>query len=144
MEIGFYNKSSPLCLFAVNTLQWSFDTLKCQPYFSPLYISPVNMEVMPSKSVSNLMIEGRFTKTSRFFQFLIKICFIPVSVKNNKIVFKVFSCKMVVYIFCAVMWNIFTQTMMVMFMKQEDFDRFFSEVSSSLKYLSSSHSPNIA
>ena len=98
------------------------------------YTNPVNMEVMPSKSVSNLMMEGRFTKTSRFFQLLIKTCFIPISVKNNKIVFKVFSLKMLVYILCAVLWNIFTQTMMVMFMKQEDFDRFFSEVSSFLRF----------
>ena len=96
------------------------------------YTNPVNMEVMPSKSVSNLMMEGRFTKTSRFFQFLIKICFIPVSVKNNKIVFKVFSLKMLVYILCAVLWNIFTQQMMFVFIKQEDFDRFLSEVTFSL------------
>ena len=86
------------------------------------------MEVMPSKSVSNLMVEGRITKTSRFFRFLIKICFIPVSVKNEKVVFKVFSVKMFFYVLCAVMWNIFAQRMMVMFMKEEDFDRFLSEV----------------
>ena len=92
------------------------------------YINPSNMEVMPSKTVSNLMMEGRITKTSRFFQFLIKICFIPVSVKNEKIVFKVFSVKMLVYIMCAVLWNIFVQRMMFMFVKEEDFERFFSEV----------------
>ena len=86
------------------------------------------MEVMPSKSVSNLMIEGRITKTTRIFQFLIKICFIPVSVKNCKIVFQVFSLKILVYILCAVLWNIFTTRMMFVFMKHEDFDRFISEV----------------
>ena len=96
------------------------------------------MEVLPSKSVSNLMIEGRITKTSRFFQFLIKICFIPVSVKNETIVFKVFSVKMLVYIFCAVLWNIFLQRMMLMFMKEEDFDRFLSQVS-----LSFSEAPSL-
>ena len=86
------------------------------------------MEVMPSKTVSNLMMEGRITKTSRFFQFLIKICFIPVSVKNEKIVFKVFSVKMLVYIMCAVLWNIFVQRMMFIFFKEEDFNRFLSQV----------------
>ena len=86
------------------------------------------MEVMPTKSVSNLMVEGRITKTSRFFRFLIKICFIPVSVKNEKVVFKVFSVKMLFHILCAVLWNLFVQRMMYVFMKEEDFERFLSEV----------------
>ena len=73
-------------------------------------------------------VTGRITKTSRLFQFLIKICFIPVSVKSEEIVFKVFSLKMLLYILSAVLWIIFTQMMMFVFMKQEDFDRFISEV----------------
>ena len=79
---------------------------------------------------ANMEVTGRITKTSRLFQFLIKICFIPVSVKSEEIVFKVFSLKMLVYILSAVLWIIFTQIMMFVFMKQEDFDRFFSEVTS--------------
>ena len=112
---------------ALFSLQFTLDHLTL--FKSPVnYINPSNMEVMPSKTVSNLMMEGRITKTSRFFQFLIKICFIPVSVKNEKIVFKVFSVKMLVYIMCAVLWNIFVQRMMFIFFKEEDFNRFLSQV----------------
>ena len=86
------------------------------------------MEAMTTKSVANLTMEGRITKTSLAFRFLIKICFIPVSVKNGKVVFKVFSVKMFFYVLCAVLWNLFVQRMMYVFMKEEDFERFLSEV----------------
>ena len=124
-----YGRCPLLCLLCLHC-RWSFDYLKSQPCFIVIvnHTHPDNMEVMPSKSVSNLMIEGRITKTTRILQFLIKICFIPVSVKNCKIVFQVFSLKILVYILCAVLWNIFTTRMMFVFMKQEDFDLFFSEV----------------
>ena len=37
------------------------------------------------------------TRTSMFIQFLIRICFIPVHVKNDKIVFKMISFKTMVF-----------------------------------------------
>ena len=86
------------------------------------------MELIPEKTVDNPRMEGRITKTSRFFQLLIKICFIPVSVTNNKIVFKVFSFKMMSYILCALLVNFFLSRVMYLFTKEEDIDRFLSEV----------------
>ena len=123
--------SPQLCLvYTLHLVIWHFPSLNPPPAVN--YINPSNMEVMPSKTVSNLMMEGRITKTSRFFQFLIKICFIPVSVKNEKIIFKVFSVKMLIYIMCAVLWNIFVQRMMFIFFKEEDFNRFLSQVTFSI------------
>ena len=86
------------------------------------------MEAMTTKSVANLTMEGRITKTSLAFRFLIKICFIPVSVNNNKIVFKVFSFKVLFYILCAMLFNMLLQRLVILFMKQEDIDRFLLEV----------------
>ena len=86
------------------------------------------MEAVTTKSVSNRTLERRITKTSLALWFLIKICFIPVSVKNNKIVFKIFSFKVLFYILCAMLFNMLLQRLVILFMKQEDIDRFLLEV----------------
>ena len=88
------------------------------------------MEVMPTPSAkpSTNWMEGKTSKTSKILRLLIKICYLPVSIKNEKVVFKILSFKTFVYIICSVLWIIFMQSMMQFFMDQEDFDQFLAEV----------------
>lgn len=48
------------------------------------------------------------TKTSHFLKFLVTTCVIPVTVKNGKIVFNVFSVKTFVYFIVFGGWLFFT------------------------------------
>ena len=51
------------------------------------------MEVTPNTKYFTNLEDDKMTKTSMFVRVLIKICFIPDTVKNEQIVFKIFSCK---------------------------------------------------
>ena len=68
------------------------------------------------------------TKASMFVRFLIKICFIPVTVKNEKIVFKIFSCKTFIFIAFCIAFNIIQNIVSQILVGEENFDQFLNEV----------------
>ena len=66
----------------------------------------IDMEVTPNTKYFANHEDDKMTKASMLVRFLIKICFIPVTVKNEQIVFKIFSCKTFIFITFCIAFNI--------------------------------------
>lgn len=66
----------------------------------------IDMEVTPNTKYFTDHEDDKMTKASMLVRFLIKICFIPVTVKNEQIVFKIFSCKTFIFITFCIAFNI--------------------------------------
>lgn len=85
------------------------------------------MEVTPNKYFASHE-DDKMTKTSKFVRFLIKIRFIPVTVKNEKIVFKIFSCNTFLFFICSFVWIIVQQILMQILIGNDKFTQYFNEV----------------
>ena len=87
----------------------------------------IDMEVTPNTKYFTDHEDDKMTKASMLVRFLIKICFIPVTVKNEKIVFKIFSCKTLILLAFCIAFNII-QNIVVQILVGEEFDQFLNEV----------------
>ena len=86
------------------------------------------MEVTPNTKYFANNEDDKMTKASMLVRFLIKICFIPVTVKNEKIVFKIFSCKTFIFIAFCIAFNIIQNIAQQILIGEENFDQFLNEV----------------
>ena len=81
------------------------------------------------------------TWTAIFLEFLVKTCFLPISIKEEKIVFKIFSLKTSLHFFTSLSYAILTTTLVIKF-ASIGFDKMFDGgglaevVSVTLLYLS--------
>ena len=71
--------------------------------------------------------DEKMTKTSMFVRFMIKICFIPISVKNDCIEFKIFSCKSFVFFASFVIWNIVYQIYVQILIGTDSWKQYLNE-----------------
>ena len=85
------------------------------------------MEDTPSIYFTNYEDE-KMTKTSMFVRFMIKICFIPISLKNDCIEFKIFSYKSFAFLANFMIWNIVYQMSVQTLIGTEKLEQYFNEV----------------
>ena len=85
------------------------------------------MEDTPSIYFTNYEDE-KMTKTSMFVRFMIKICFIPISLKNDCIEFKIFSYKSFAFLTNFMIWNIVYQMSVQTLIGTEKLEQYFNEV----------------
>ena len=85
------------------------------------------MDVTPNIYFTNYEDE-KITKTSMFVRFMIKICFIPISVKNDCIEFKIFSCKSFVFFASFMIWNIIYQMSAQILIGTDKLEQYLNEV----------------
>ena len=88
----------------------------------------IDMEVTPNTKYFTDHEDDKMTKTSIFVRVLIKICFIPVTVKNDQIVFKILSCKTFVFFACSIIWSILVNMTSQILIGPDKFDQYFNEV----------------
>ena len=72
--------------------------------------------------------DEKMTKTSMFVRFLIKICFIPVTVKNDKIEFKILSCKTFVFFAYSILFNVIYQMSLQLLIGNDKLEKYVNEV----------------
>ena len=72
--------------------------------------------------------DEKMNKTSMFVRFLIKICFIPVTVKNDKIEFKILSCKTFVFFAYSILFNAIYQMSLQLLIGNDKLEKYVNEV----------------
>ena len=85
------------------------------------------MDVTPNIYFTNYEDE-KITKTSMFVRFMIKICFIPISLKNDCIEFKIFSYKSFVFFASFMIWNIVYQISAQILIGTDKLEQYLNEV----------------
>ena len=56
------------------------------------------MKVFVEKTLPNVENEVKMTKTSKYLILLIKSCILPIKIRDNKVIFRFFSTKMLFHI----------------------------------------------
>ena len=84
------------------------------------------MDVTPNIYFTNYEDE-KMTKTSMFVRLMIKICFIPISVKNDCIEFKIISCKSFVFFASFMIWNTVYQIYVQILIGTDNWKQYLNE-----------------
>ena len=84
------------------------------------------MDVTPNIYFANYEDE-KITKTSMFVRFMIKICFLPISLKNDCIEFKIFSYKTFVFFANFMIWNIVYQIYVQILIGTDNWKQYLNE-----------------